>query len=119
MEVWVNVVDKCIINGQIDVNQLVLFKYKWVWEKYLVGCVNYWMLQEINMFCDIVLWKDLNGLIEDECCIVKCNFGFFVMVDLFVVNNIVFGMYCYIMVFECWQFLLCQVFEEVIYMYVY
>lgn len=54
------------------------------------------------MFCDIVLWKDLNGLIEDECCIVKCNFGFFVMVDLFVVNNIVFGMYCYIMVFECW-----------------
>ena len=27
--------DKRIINGQTDVNQLVPFKYKWAWEKYL------------------------------------------------------------------------------------
>ncbi|HMM86682.1 MAG TPA: ribonucleotide-diphosphate reductase subunit beta, partial [Azohydromonas sp.] len=31
----VNVADKRIINGQTDVNQLVPFKYKWAWEKYL------------------------------------------------------------------------------------
>ena len=31
----INVADKRIINGQTDVNQLVPFKYKWAWEKYL------------------------------------------------------------------------------------
>ena len=30
--------DKRIINGQTDVNQLVPFKYKWAWEKYLATC---------------------------------------------------------------------------------
>ena len=45
----VNVADKRIINGQTDVNQLVPFKYKWAWEKYLATCANHWMPQEINM----------------------------------------------------------------------
>src|SRR5689334_7815628 len=34
----VNAADKRIINGQTDVNQLVPFKYKWAWEKYLATC---------------------------------------------------------------------------------
>ena len=29
--------EKRIINGQTDVNQLVPFKYKWAWEKYLAS----------------------------------------------------------------------------------
>jgi len=37
----VNVADKRIINGQTDVNQLVPFKYKWAWEKYLATCANH------------------------------------------------------------------------------
>ncbi len=37
--------DKRIINGQTDVNQLVPFKYKWAWEKYLATCANHWMPQ--------------------------------------------------------------------------
>src|SRR5512137_928899 len=41
--------DKRVINGQSDVNQLVPFKYRWAWEKYLAGCANHWMPQEINM----------------------------------------------------------------------
>ncbi len=45
----VNVADKRIINGQTDVNQLVPFKYKWAWEKYLATCANHWMPQEVNM----------------------------------------------------------------------
>ena len=45
----VKVADKRIINGQTDVNQLVPFKYKWAWEKYLATCANHWMPQEINM----------------------------------------------------------------------
>ena len=61
----VNAADKRIINGQTDVNQLVPFKYKWAWEKYLATCANHWMPQEINMTRDIALWKDPNGLTED------------------------------------------------------
>ncbi|HET9751008.1 MAG TPA: ribonucleotide-diphosphate reductase subunit beta, partial [Casimicrobiaceae bacterium] len=41
----VRVEDKRVINCQADVNQLVPFKYKWAWEKYLAGCANHWMPQ--------------------------------------------------------------------------
>ena len=58
----VNAADKRIINGKTDVNQLVPFKYKWAWEKYLSSCANHWMPQEVNMTRDIALWKDPNGL---------------------------------------------------------
>ncbi len=37
----VRVEDKRIINARADVNQLVPFKYKWAWEKYLAGCANH------------------------------------------------------------------------------
>ena len=45
--------DKRVINGGADVNQLVPFKYTWAWDKYLAGCANHWMPQEINMQRDI------------------------------------------------------------------
>ena len=51
--------DKRIINGQTDVNQLVPFKYKWAWEKYLATCANHWMPQEVNMSRDIATWKEI------------------------------------------------------------
>src|SRR5512134_1606053 len=70
--------DKRVINSKADVNQLVPFKYKWAWEKYLAACANHWMPQEINMSRDIALWKDPNGLTEDERRLVKRSLGFFV-----------------------------------------
>ena len=48
----IRVADKRVINGKTDVNQLVPFKYKWAWEKYLAACANHWMPQEINMSCE-------------------------------------------------------------------
>ena len=45
----IRVEDKRIINCNADVNQLVPFKYKWAWEKYLAACANHWMPQEVNM----------------------------------------------------------------------
>ena len=74
----VNAADKRIINGTTDVNQLVPFKYKWAWDKYLAGCANHWMPQEINMQRDIELWKNPNGLTPDERRLVMRNLGFFV-----------------------------------------
>lgn len=58
----ISVEDKRIINCKADVNQLVPFKYKWAWEKYLSACANHWMPQEINMSRDIALWRDPMGL---------------------------------------------------------
>ncbi len=115
----VNVVDKRIINGQTDVNQLVPFKYKWAWEKYLATCANHWMPQEVNMQRDIELWKSPTGLSEDERLIVKRNLGFFVTADSLAANNIVLGTYRQITAPECRQFLLRQAFEEAIHTHAY
>ncbi len=115
----VNVADKRIINGQTDVNQLVPFKYKWAWEKYLATCANHWMPQEVNMNRDIALWKDPNGLSEDERRIIKRNLGFFVTADSLAANNITLGTYRHITAPECRQFLLRQAFEEAIHTHAY
>ncbi|MFY7915387.1 MAG: ribonucleotide-diphosphate reductase subunit beta, partial [Rubrivivax sp.] len=115
----VNVADKRIINGQTDVNQLVPFKYKWAWEKYLATCANHWMPQEVNMSRDIALWKDPNGLSEDERRIIKRNLGFFVTADSLAANNIVLGTYRHITAPEARQFLLRQAFEEAIHTHAY
>ncbi|AQH05531.1 ribonucleotide-diphosphate reductase subunit beta (plasmid) [Burkholderia sp. KK1] len=115
----VNVQEKRIINGRTDVNQLVPFKYKWAWEKYLAGCANHWMPQEVSMARDIAIWKDPNGLTEDERRIVKRNLGFFVTADSLAANNIVLGTYRHITAPECRQFLLRQAFEEAIHTHAY
>ena len=115
----VNVADKRIINGTTDVNQLVPFKYKWAWEKYLAGCANHWMPQEVNMSRDIALWKDPNGLTDDERRIIKRNLGFFVTADSLAANNIVLGTYRHITAPECRQYLLRQAFEEAIHTHAY
>jgi ribonucleoside-diphosphate reductase beta chain len=115
----VNVADKRIINGQTDVNQLVPFKYRWAWDKYLQTCANHWMPQEINMSRDIATWKDPNGLTEDERRIIKRNLGFFVTADSLAANNIVLGTYRHITAPECRQFLLRQAFEEAIHTHAY
>lgn len=115
----VRAADKRIINGKTDVNQLVPFKYKWAWDKYLAGCANHWMPQEINMQRDIELWKSPNGLTDDERRLVKRNLGFFVTADSLAANNIVLGTYRHITAPECRQYLLRQAFEEAIHTHAY
>src|SRR6476469_8618976 len=115
----VNLADKRIINGQTDINQLVPFKYKWAWEKYLSACANHWMPQEIQMSRDIELWKNPHGLTEDERRVVKRNLGFFVTADSLAANNIVLGTYRHITAPECRQYLLRQAFEEAIHTHAY
>src|SRR5512133_3146704 len=111
--------DKRIINSSCDVNQLVPFKYKWAWEKYLAGNANHWMPQEINMSADIALWKSPNGLTADERRIVMRNLGFFSTADSLAANNIVLGTYRHITAPECRQYLLRQAFEEAIHTHAY
>ena len=111
--------DKRVINGSSDVNQLVPFKYRWAWDKYLAACANHWMPQEVNMQRDIELWKNPNGLTDDERLIVKRNLGFFVTADRLAANNIVLGTYRHISAPECRQYLLRQAFEEAIHTHAY
>ncbi|HWU35098.1 MAG TPA: ribonucleotide-diphosphate reductase subunit beta [Methylovorus sp.] len=115
----VQAVDKRVINGQTDVNQLVPFKYHWAWDKYLAGCANHWMPQEISMSRDIAQWKDSSALTEDERLIVKRNLGFFTTADSLAANNIVLGTYRHITAPECRQYLLRQAFEEAIHTHAY
>ncbi len=114
----IRVEDKRIINCKADVNQLVPFKYKWAWEKYLSACANHWMPQEVNMTADIALWKS-DKLSEDERRLVKRNLGFFTTADSLAANNIALGTYRHITNPECRQFLLRQAFEEAIHTHAY
>jgi ribonucleoside-diphosphate reductase beta chain len=111
--------DKRIINCHADLNQLVPFKYDWAWQKYLDGCANHWMPQEINMNADIALWKDPNGLTFDERTIIKRNLGFFSTADSLVANNLVLAVYRHITNPECRQYLLRQAFEEALHTHAY
>ena len=115
----IRVEDKRIINSSADVNQLVPFKYKWAWEKYLSGCANHWMPQEVNMSADIALWKNPNGLTDDERRLVMRNLGFFSTADSLAANNIALGTYRHITNPECRQYLLRQAFEEAIHTHAY
>ncbi len=115
----IQVDDKKIINCRADLNQLVPFKYDWAWQKYLDGCANHWMPQEINMTADLALWRDPNGLTEDERTVIKRNLGFFSSADSLVANNLVLAVYRHITNPECRQYLLRQSFEEAVHTHAY
>ncbi len=111
--------DKRMINCRADLNQLVPFKYDWAWQKYLDGCANHWMPQEVNMTADIALWRSQEGLSEDERRIVMRSLGYFSTADSLVANNLVLAIYRHITNPECRQYLLRQAFEEAIHTHAY
>ena len=115
----VTVDQKAMINCRADLNQLVPFKYDWAWQKYLDGCANHWMPQEVNMTADVSLWKSHDGLTTDERVIVKRSLGFFSTADSLVANNLVLAIYRLITNPECRQYLLRQAFEEAIHTHAY
>ncbi|MDG2459269.1 MAG: ribonucleotide-diphosphate reductase subunit beta [Luminiphilus sp.] len=115
----ISVDEKAMINCRADLNQLVPFKYDWAWQKYLDGCANHWMPQEVNMTADVATWKSKEGLSEDERRIVERSLGYFSTADSLVANNLVLGIYRLITNPECRQYLLRQAFEEAIHTHAY
>ena len=115
----VSVDEKAMINCRADLIQLVPFKYDWAWQKYIVGCANHWMPQEVNMTADVATWKNPEGLSEDERRIVMRNLGYFSTADSLVANNLVLAIYRLITNPECRQYLLRQAFEEAIHTHAY
>lgn len=115
----IQVDDKRMINCRADLNQLVPFKYEWAWQKYLDGCANHWMPQEVNMSKDVGMWKSNDQLTADERLIVMRSLGFFSTADSLVANNLVLAVYRHITNPECRQYLLRQAFEEAIHTHAY
>jgi ribonucleoside-diphosphate reductase beta chain len=115
----VSVDEKAMINCRADLNQLVPFKYDWAWQKYIDGCANHWMPQEINMTADVSTWKSNDVLTDDERRIVMRSLGYFSTADSLVANNLVLGIYRLITNPECRQYLLRQAFEEAIHTHAY
>jgi ribonucleoside-diphosphate reductase beta chain len=115
----VSVDEKAMINCRADLNQLVPFKYDWAWQKYIDGCANHWMPQEINMTADVATWRSNDGLTEDERRIVMRSLGYFSTADSLVANNLVLALYRLITNPECRQYLLRQAFEEAIHTHAY
>ena len=115
----ISVDEKAMINCRADLNQLVPFKYDWAWQKYLDGCANHWMPQEINMTADVTTWKSSDGLTDDERRIVMRSLGYFSTADSLVANNLVLGIYRLVTNPECRQYLLRQAFEEAIHTHAY
>jgi ribonucleoside-diphosphate reductase beta chain len=115
----IQVDDKRMINCRADLNQLVPFKYDWAWQKYLDGCANHWMPQEINMTADIAIWKSKDGLTDDERRIIMRSLGYFSTADSLVANNLVLAIYRLITNPECRQYILRQSFEEAIHTHAY
>ncbi|ACR14800.1 ribonucleoside-diphosphate reductase [Teredinibacter turnerae T7901] len=115
----IEVDDKRMINCRADLNQLVPFKYEWAWQKYLDGCANHWMPQEVNMTADVAIWKSEEGLSADERKIVMRSLGYFSTADSLVANNLVLAIYRHITNPEARQYLLRQAFEEAIHTHAY
>jgi ribonucleoside-diphosphate reductase beta chain len=111
-------VDKRVINGNSDVNQLVPIVHSWAWDKYLSQNANNWFPQEVAMGRDIELWKS-SKLSDAERLVIKRNLGFFTTADSLAANNIVLGTYKHITSPECRQFLLRQAFDEAIHTHAY
>ncbi|MDB6096797.1 MAG: ribonucleotide reductase, beta, subunit [Francisellaceae bacterium] len=115
----IQVDDKQIINCRADLNQLVPFKYRWAWDKYLHANANHWMPNEINMSADVALWNSTDGLTDDERMIIERNLGFFSTADSLVANNLVLAVYRHITNPECRQYLLRQAYEEALHTHAY
>jgi ribonucleoside-diphosphate reductase beta chain len=115
----VSIDEKAMINCRADLNQLVPFKYDWAWQKYIDGCANHWMPQEVNMTADVATWKRPDGLTDDERRIVLRSLGYFSTADSLVANNLVLAVYRLITNPECRQYLLRQAFEEAIHTHAY
>jgi ribonucleoside-diphosphate reductase beta chain len=115
----IQVDQKQMINCRADLNQLVPFKYDWAWQKYLDGCSNHWMPQEVNMTADVALWKSAEGLSDDERKIIMRGLGYFSTADSLVANNLVLALYRLITNPECRQYILRQAFEEAIHTHAY
>lgn len=87
------------------------------YEMYKNVIKNIWMVDEVDFLFDII---DLcSKMSEVDCYLIYCLVVFFVIGDMIVLNNLVLNLYQYINVLEVCMYLLCQFYEEVLYVQFY
>jgi len=114
----VNASDKRMINATTDVNQLVPFKYKWAWDKYLKACENNWMPQETSLEKDGAQLNDARVITEEDCLAIERSLAALTLGDAGQ-GELVTGIYRNITAPEARQYLLRQGMEEILSAHVY
>ena len=107
-----NAMDKRMIRGTADVNQLMPIRYEFAWKAYLDGLANTWVPSESPLQSDVATWHAPDVLSPDERLMIKRSLGFFASSESVVANNILFAVYKHLTNPECRQYLLRQAFEE-------
>ena len=104
----VQVDDKAMINCRADLNQLVPFKYEYMWQAYLKGTENHWMPLEIPLEKDASDWAectpDESKLIQYACYTLETHTHFYT-------NDPLLAIYRFITNPEARQYILRQRFE--------
>tara|TARA_B100001105_G_C22378936_1_gene438706 strand:+ start:355 stop:1671 length:1317 start_codon:yes stop_codon:yes gene_type:complete len=105
-----------MINGNINAKK-EQSSYRWCKDRYMAGCSNHWMPQEVNMDIDVAQWKA--GLPEGQVRLVKRVLGFFSTADSLAANNIVLGTARHFSSKEVRRYLKRQAFDEAIHTHAY
>lgn len=105
-----------MINGNINATK-EQSSYRWCKDRYMAGCSNHWMPQEVNMDIDVAQWKA--GLPEGQVRLVKRVLGFFSTADSLAANNIVLGTARHFSSKEVRRYLKRQAFDEAIHTHAY
>ena len=101
-----------LIVPEKDRKQLLPMEYPWAYQKYMAGCANHWMPQEVPLQKDINQWNSSTELSDVERNVVMNNLGFFATSEILVADNLAIELYDWIRNPECRMYLTRQMFEE-------
>jgi ribonucleoside-diphosphate reductase beta chain len=82
----VSVDDKCVVNGQGDINQFVPFKYPWVWQYFFNANKNHWTPLDINMAQDVYDYR--HKLTVEERHVYENVLFYLMILDILAMRNI-------------------------------
>lgn len=93
-------------------------KYKWAKERYVAGCSNHWMPNEVPMMTDVFQWKS-GAISPSEKRLVERVLGFFSTADSLAANNIVLGTMRFMTAKNARRYMIRQAYEEAIHTHTY
>lgn len=109
--------EKRIVNGSGDLNQLAPIKYQWAWQDYLNANKNNWTPLEVPMGPDVYCFK--HKLSEDEKHVFTTVLSYLSTSDIIAMRNIGLAVMEKITAPEIQQYLGRQVFEETLHTWTY
>lgn len=93
-------------------------KYKWCTERYVAGCSNHWMPDEVPMGQDVFQWKNREINAQEKRAMERV-LGFFSTADSLAANNIVLGLMRHMTSKQARRYMVRQAYEEAIHTHTY